>query len=109
MRFKAACAAPLRAPRQAVQFALPLPVADAARPAGPDLNPRIERLGVERIAVPPRQFRSSQATRFLLAHTRNAGLMNNDPGLGLRFRARLRNLASAIGPGLDRNRHELCG
>src|SRR3982074_956775 len=97
----------IRATRHSI--ALLLPLADAARFARPGLNPRIERLRVERIALSPRQLRSSRAARFLRAHMHNPGLVNNDFGLGFRFRACLRALASAIGSCFDLNRHKLRG
>src|SRR3954447_19728582 len=50
---------------------LPLPVADAARLAGPDLDPRIERLRVQGIAVSSHELRAGCAAGFLRAHMRN--------------------------------------
>src|ERR1700692_645384 len=55
--------AAIRATRNPIP--LPLPVADAAGLARPDLKPRIERLRVQRIAMPPRQLGSNCAARFL--------------------------------------------
>src|SRR3977135_244736 len=102
---------------------LALPVADAARPARPDLDPRIERLRIERIAVSPRQFGSRRRARFLRARVHGSGLVNSNfgsglfgPGfrfrtfrLGFRFRTRLCAPAAAIGLCLDRNRLEIGG
>src|SRR5258707_7271896 len=101
---------------------LPLPVADAARLARPDLNPRIEGLRVQGIAVSSHELRAGCAARFLRMHARfyrvhmrNSGAGNHDPfglddpGLSLRLSARLRALASVIGFRLDRNRRELRG
>src|ERR1700688_565155 len=99
---------------------LALPVADAAGPAGPDLNPRIERLGIERIAVAVGEFRAHRAARlpglqawFLDAHRRlldgqigNARALHVEPGLGGRLRAYLRALAVAIAARLHRKRLE---
>jgi len=51
--------------------ALALPVADAAGSAGPDLDPRIERLRVQRITVAMRQSGARGAARWLRAHMRN--------------------------------------
>src|SRR5207302_10585551 len=72
-------------------WGLTLPVADAARFAGPDLNPRIARLGVERIAMPPRQFGASGGTRPLGLRLRNPGGLDprgpdSDLAIGFRFR-----------------------
>src|ERR1700730_16545390 len=113
------CAA-IRATRNPIP--LPLPFADAAGLARPGLNPRIERLGIERIAMSPRQLRSSRAACFpgahmrnadLGIHMRNAGLRNsfgnNDLGLGARFRADLRALVFTLGSCFELNRHELRG
>src|SRR6476660_10570135 len=44
---------------------LPLPVADAARFAGPHLNPRIQRLRVQRIAVSSHELGTGSAAWFL--------------------------------------------
>src|SRR5436189_6036532 len=65
---------------------LALPVADAARLAGPHLDPRVERLRVQGIAVSSRQFGPNRAARFLRVdarflrtHMRNPGAGNHDP------------------------------
>src|SRR5260370_31562781 len=90
--------AAIRAMRNSIP--LTLPVADAARPARPDLNPRIEGLRIERIAVSPRESGASHGmrfcgARFFRARMRNPGHNsdpgNNDPGLsfGLSFRLSL--------------------
>src|SRR6266576_2857660 len=93
---------------------LALPVADAARFAGPHLDPRVERLRVQGVAVASRELRAScaapllRAQRFLHAHMRNPVAGNHDPfglddpGLGRRFLARGGALASAIRFCLDR-------
>src|ERR1700736_1518696 len=88
--------------------ALPLPAADAARLAGPDLNPCIERLGIERTTVSPREFCTRRAARFLRARLRNPGDLDplgmDDPGPGFRFRASLRALICTIALGFDLHR-----
>jgi hypothetical protein len=92
---------------------LPLPVADSARLAWPDLDPRIERLRVQGIAVSSREFRASCAARLLRMHVRNPGSGNHDPfgldefGLGRGFRARGGVLGSTIRLCLNLNRLEL--
>src|ERR1700739_17537 len=63
------------------------PVADAAGPARPDLNPCNEGLGIERIAMSC-QLRSRRTSRFLRTH--DPGLFRRDGGFGLGFRAYLR-------------------
>src|SRR5213076_1307522 len=86
---------------------LALPVADAARLAGPHLDPRVEGLRVQGVAVSSRQFGPNRAARFLRVdarflrtHMRNPGAGNHDPfgldefGLGCRLSARLCALAS---------------
>src|SRR3979409_405050 len=107
----------------ATQIPLALPVADAARPARPDLDPRIEGLRIERISVSPRQFGSRRRARFLRARAHGSGLVNSHLWLGLfglgfrfrtfrlgfRFRTRLGAPAAAIGLCLDRNRLEIGG
>src|SRR6185437_7711402 len=79
------------------------PVADAARPAGPDLNPRVERLRVERIAMAMavREAGSSMSRPF---HTqmRRPDFGDMDVGSGLRFRTRLRSSTVGIGCRLNR-------
>src|SRR5437879_341552 len=98
---------------------LALPVADAARLAGPHLDPRVEGLRVQGIAVSSRQFGPNRAARFLRVdarflrtHMRNPGAGNHDPfgldefGLGCRLSARLCALASAIRLCFDLNRRE---
>src|SRR5260370_2102672 len=94
---------------------LPLPAADAARLAGPDLNPCIERLGIERTTVSPREFCTRRAARFLRARFCNPGRLEplgmddrglNDLGPRFRFGARPRALACAIALGFDPNRLE---
>src|SRR4030088_2083110 len=66
------------ATRNSIQLALP--VADAARPARPDLYPRIERLGIERIAVAPRKSGSRRGPRFLRARLHGSGPVNSNFG-----------------------------
>src|ERR1700687_2739049 len=80
-----------------------LPVADAAGLAGPDLNPRIERLGVERIAVAMGEFRARCAAPLLGVHARllvgqmgNPSTLHVEPGLRGRLRTGLRALGLAI-------------
>src|SRR5450755_3124681 len=102
-------------------IALPLPIADAARLARPDLNPCIARFRIERIAVTLRDLGSDRAARFLRADMRDRDVGNrdcgpgnsdleipgnSDPGIGPRFDARARAVASGIGSCLDRNRRE---
>ena len=89
--------------RSAAHALRTLPIADAAGFAGPDLNPRIERLGIERIAVPPGEPGSRRAARLLrpLGHSAFA---NNAAGSGFRLGTRLR--ARTAGISLDRNRRE---
>src|SRR6476646_6732778 len=114
--------APSQRRKEQAQYYWPLslPVADAARLAGPDLHPHIERLCVQRIAVSPRHFGPNRTARFLRVHARllhararNSGSRSHDafglddPGRGLRLSARLRALALLIGFRLDRNPREL--
>ena len=70
----------------------PRPIADAARPAGPDLNPRIERLRVERIAMAMavRESGSRPMSRLFHAGMRRPDFGDMDVRSGLRFRTRLR-------------------
>src|SRR5258706_12088940 len=97
---------------------LPLPVADAAGLTWPGLNPRIERLRVQRIGMASRQLGSHRAPRFLRprrhdwllrARMHDSGLVNDNFWFGFRFRVRGCDLASAISPGFKLNRHELRG
>src|ERR1700731_702269 len=89
---------------------LPLPVADAPRPAGPDLNPRVEGLRVQRIAVPSRQPGSNCGARLLRPYMCDPGFGNHDPfgldDLGIGHPLRASALASAIGLCLDLDRRE---
>src|ERR1035437_4272935 len=75
--------APLRAPLEAVQFPSPLPIADAARLAWPDLNSRIERLRIERIAVSAGEPGVCDGAPLLAPQMRHADLGMRDA-----FRAR---------------------
>src|SRR5229473_3226778 len=108
-------------PATRCSIVLPLPIADAARLARPDLNPGIARFRIERIAVTLRELGSDRAARFLRADmrdcnvgNRDCGLRNSDletpgnsdPGIGPRFDARARAVASGVGSCLDRNRRE---
>jgi len=111
-------------PATGCSIVLPLPIADAARLARPDLNPCIARFRIERIAVTLRELRSDRAARFLRADMRDCDVGsshleipgNSDPGIGPRFRAGLRTrtvasgigswIGSSIGSCLDRNRCE---
>src|SRR3982075_3938382 len=86
-----------------------LPIADATRSAWPDLNPGIERLRVERIAASARQPGPNRAARLWSADMCNSGPGHSNLGLGFRFHGRLGDLASRIGPRLDRNRREFGG
>src|SRR5260370_26294750 len=88
--------AAIRAMRNSIP--LTLPVADAARPARPDLNPRIEGLRIERIAVSPRESGASHGmrfcgARFFLARMRSPGHNSdrghNAPRLSFGFRVAL--------------------
>src|SRR5580704_9795961 len=83
-----------------------LPVADAARLAGPDLDSRIEGLRVERIAAVTCEFGPRRHARLLRAEMRNAGPVQNDSGPGLWLHAGLPGLAAAIGLRLERHRRE---
>src|ERR1700722_539975 len=107
-----------RATQGSYRDRLSLPVADAAGTAGPDLDPRIEGLRVERVAVPMRQSGASGGARLLGARMRDAGMrdagvVNDDSGRGFRFRTGLRALTRAIGLvigiGLGRRRRECAG
>jgi hypothetical protein len=112
---------------QAGLLALSFPIADAARSTGPDLNSRIQRLGIERIAVLTREPNRRRGMRMrrrmrLRVHLREArlgpwrlGLAHSHPGVGDMnsgvsdvFCLRLLAFAAAIGLGLDRNWRE-CG
>src|SRR5258708_6763115 len=93
--------------------ALSLPVADAARLAWPDLNPGIERLGVERTTVASREPGSNRNARFLGAHNsrlvdRNCGfdLRFRNCGVGFWFRTCLRVRAAAVDVHVKRTRRE---
>src|SRR5882672_7537516 len=105
----------MASPATSSSILLLLPIADATRLARPDLNPGIARLRIERIAVASRELGSSRAAQFLRTHLRqrrsgnntvpgndavpgnNDVPRNNAFGMGLRFHARLRALASRIG------------
>ena len=93
-----------------------LPIADATSFAGPDLDPRIEGLRIQRIAVAPRQPGTSRAMRLIAAGMRRnvdgrrSHLLNRYfPGLGLEFIARPPSFTVAIAFGLDRDRRKLGG
>ena len=86
-----------------------MPVTDAAGLARPDLNPRIGRLRIERIAMPVRELCSRRT--FWLFHAKMC-----NPVVGryfarnrFRLRARPRSRTFVIGSGLDRERRELRG
>ena len=70
-------------------FSVPLPIANAAGMAGPNLNPCVERLGVERIGVSSRQFCSNRSARFHWPDVRNSDRPGNGMGFGFWFRLRL--------------------
>src|SRR5258705_13356210 len=91
---------------------LPLPVADAARLAWPDLDSRVERLRVQGIAVASHELGAGCDAWFLRTHMRNPGAGNHDSfgldefGLGRRFRARQCAFTCAIHFCFDPNRRE---
>ena len=78
-------------------IALSLPVADTAGLARPDLNPGVERLGIERTVVASREFGSRRTTRFLGTRLHNTGLVDGNCGLRFWLRACLRPGACVIG------------
>ena len=90
----------------AAGYAASLPAADAAGLARPGLNPRIGRLRVERIAVPPRELRASRAARFFRALMRDVGFWlsrgsargigSRAPGLGAFGDASIRTGANCV-------------
>src|ERR1700676_786269 len=106
---------------ESARHALPLPVADAARLAGPDLHASVEGLRIEWIAMVTGELRSSDNARRLRlptgkrggANGGNTGGMNNDlrldPGLGRGFCTGLRALAAAIDGHIKRPRREASG
>src|ERR1700732_369854 len=71
---------------------LSLPVADTARLARPDLNPGIEGLRIERIALVPGKLRSRHETRRRRAEVGDTG--GGSGGLG-------RDLAGCLGLSLE--------
>jgi hypothetical protein len=82
-------------------ISLSLPVADAARLAWPGLNPRIEGLRIERIAVSPRESGVRDRMPLLFRQERHV-----DSWMRHERRARGRGLDAAIGPCFDRDRRE---
>jgi hypothetical protein len=77
------------------RFSLPLPVADAAGPAGPDLDPGIEGLGIERVAMVTGDLRARHQPR-LGASVCDARARSNHLGLGFRLSSHLRAVALLI-------------
>src|SRR4029077_10778945 len=67
----------------AVSVELPLPITDAARPARPDLNPGIEGLRIERIALVMGEFRSCHETRRRRAEVGDTGAGSDGLECGL--------------------------
>ena len=100
------------ADRPATPVSWTLPVADAARPARPDLYPRIERLRIERIAVAARTERGRGPRRAVSSRpdARLSRLRNGTLGNSFRVRGRRRRRAfgGSLGQGPD-DRCELGG
>src|ERR1700694_5152994 len=104
---------------------LPLPVADAARLARPDLNPGIEGLRIERIAMVAGKLRSRHETRRRRAEGGDTGGGNGglerglgrdlgglefefelSLGLGGRFGNGVHGVAAAIDGDIERTRRK---
>src|ERR1700678_64128 len=100
----------LRTWRGIIRLSLPVADATARRPARPYLNPRVERLGVERITVSVREPGPRRAMRSLRAQMRDArlsGFLRSDACSGsVRFHASLRMAAVAIDAGTGRSERE---
>src|SRR5579863_1748636 len=88
---------------------LSLPVADAARFAGPDLNSGIEGLGVDGIAKLTGELRTRQLALRHGALVDDTGVANHDLGLDRGFASRLDAVASAIDGHIKRARREAGG